>query len=262
MDLLSILHVLRRHKRLAIPIFLLTAVAAVYVGVIKPPVYEATSKILLTYPPQQATKAQKVKNHALRTAVPYNTFTTYGSLQVVANAIMDEVTSPASQSSPLAAGSGAQNQLSLDTDYGDPPIIDITGRGSSRQSAIQNAQVVTAALTSDLAAIQQKAGINSFYMIKADNIVSPSFASASESGKIRSLVAVFAAGVIVLFIALSAADAMAKRRRLAALTDDWDQTEHRGSPRHTSEPGHRKPGLPEAGYGHYERATVPSHQRV
>jgi capsular polysaccharide biosynthesis protein len=214
-DLLSIVEVLWRHRRLTIPVLVVTALAAFYVAEIKPPVYESTSTILLTNPPAQATKSQIAEDPSLMKVNPYNTFTSYGDLQVIANALIDLVDSPASQPALLSAGVNPSYQLELSTDYGDPPIIDITGDGASAQTAITSAQVLTRVVASDLTSLQQREGVNQFYMIKADTILRPSTATKSSSGKLRSLIAVLGVGIILLFIVVSAADMTGKSRRTA-----------------------------------------------
>ena len=94
-----------------------------------------------------------------------------------------------------------------------PPIIDITSFGATAQQAIQGANLLTAATKADLYELQNSEGINSFYMVKAVDLVEPYQAQVSSSGKLRSLVAVIGVGVIVLLVVVSVTDARDKRRR-------------------------------------------------
>jgi capsular polysaccharide biosynthesis protein len=213
MDLLSIGQMLWRRKFFTIPVLVLTCVAAVYIVKVKPPTYEASSSVLLTNPPTQATNAQIAADPSLKGASAYNTFTQYGDLQVVANTVIDLITNPAAQPALSQAGVGPNYTLTLSTDYGDPPIVVINGVGTSGQSAINSAEVLTQTFKSDLYQIQKSQGVNPFFMITADNYVAPSTATTESSGKLRTLVTLLAAGVILLLLGVSMAESIDKRRR-------------------------------------------------
>jgi hypothetical protein len=224
MDLASILALLHRYKWVSLPILLLTALALGYVGLVRAPVYESSAQILLLNPPTQATKQQQATVPGLKKTDPFNSFATYGSLQVVANAMIEYVSSPAAAPELAAAHVGRQFKIALSTDYGDPPLIDITGEGVSRAAAIDSAKGVTAALQNELAAMQRKSGVAPFYMITTQTIVPSITATPSNSGKVRSMVAVAALGILVLFIAISAADAAKRRRRPVPPQADVQET--------------------------------------
>jgi capsular polysaccharide biosynthesis protein len=211
-DLVSIASVLWKQKWLALPVVLLTALAAVYVVKIKPPVYDATSTVLLTNPPK-ATQSQIAADPSLKKANSDNIFADYGDLDIVANAVIDYVTSPASGAGLTKAGAGTGYQIALSTDSDNPPIIDITGVGSTARAAVTSARVVTAAVEQDLVTLQLDQGVDPFYLIGGDNVVKPTSAQRSSSAKLRSLVAVLGVGIVLLFIVVSSADAAARRRR-------------------------------------------------
>jgi capsular polysaccharide biosynthesis protein len=215
MDLLSLTKALWRHKLAAIPVIVLIALAAVYVLKIEPPVYQASSSILLTNPPPTATKAQIAADPTLRRADPFNTFSNYGNLSIVAQAVIDNVTSKSSVSALAELGVDKRYQvtLSIATDEPTaPPIIDITSFGTTTQQAIKGDNLLTKAISANLYQLQNSAGINPFYMIKAVEIVEPYQPQLSISGKLRSLTAVLGLGVILFLLVVSVADAQAKRR--------------------------------------------------
>jgi hypothetical protein len=209
----SIASVLWKQKWLAIPVVMLTALAAVYVVRTKPPVYDATSSVLLTEPLKQATQAQIAADPSLKHANSDNIFADYGDLDIVANAVIDSVTSQASQAGLIKAGSGTRYQLELSRDSGNPPIIDITGVGSTATAAVKSAQALTAAVRQDLVTLQINQKVSPFYLIGADNIVKPTQAQRSSAAQLRALAAVLGAGIVLLLIVVSSADAAARRRR-------------------------------------------------
>ena len=251
MVFVSIASVLWRQKWLAIPIILLAALAGYYLVTIKPPVYDATSAVLLTEPPKQATQSQIAADPSLKKANSDNIFVDYGDLDIVANAVIDLATSPASRTALTKAGAGTGYQLALSTDFGNPPIIDITGTGSTAGAAVDSARVLTAAVQRDLVSLQLGMGVSPFYLIGGDNIVKPSQAQQSMSAKLRPLAPVIGGGIVLLFIVVSSADAVARRRRdrraeLALADDQYDDQIDDGY------------GLGEdqyePAYGHYEPA--------
>ena len=236
MDLLSIVRAVWRCKIATIPVILLTMLAAAYVVKVKPPVYEASSSLLMLAAPGPPSASQIAADPKLKKLNPNNPYVDYGDLAVVADSVIELVTSSAAQPALIRQGANPQYQLSLSTDPSNPPIIDVTGIGPSPQEAILTANVVARAAAADLYKLQQAQGTSPEYMIKPIQLVKPTSATLSSSGKFRSLIAVLGLGAILLFIAVSVTDALAKRRRNdgPVLADAPD-----GSPEYT----HRRPAL-------------------
>ena len=212
MDLISIVMTVWRHKLATIPIILLTALGSFYVIAVKAPTYEAESSLLLLLPPTGPTAAQVAKHPSLGKINPNNPYVTFGDLAVVADAVINVVTSDTAETALVRAGADPQYQLALSTDTDSPPIIQITGIAPTPQEAILSANLVTTATENDLRQLQQSQGVNSFYMIKSTQLVSPNQASEALSGKLRTLIAVLGLGVLLLFIVISAAEVLGKRR--------------------------------------------------
>lgn len=213
MDLLSIIQSIWRHKFVSIPVVVLTAVLALYVVKIKPPTYQSSASILLANPQGPATESQIAADPRLKKVNPYNTFTSYGELTVVADTVIQVITGPTSQRALTQAGVDPRYQITVSTAWGNPPIINITGIGSTPQSAVQSANALVDATKTDLYNLQKSQGIDKFYMITAVEIVPPNLGQRSSSGKLRSLIAVLGLGIIMLFVAVSVTEAIAKRRK-------------------------------------------------
>jgi uncharacterized protein involved in exopolysaccharide biosynthesis len=213
MDLLSIVQALWRHKIFVIPVIVFTAAGSFYVVKLKSATYEASSSVLLANPPGAATPSQISDNPDLKKVSPYNTFVSYGDLSVVADSVIELLTSAPAQPALIQSGVDPRYQVTLSTAYGNPPIIDITGVGSTPQVAVQSANLLAAAVKTDLYQLQESQGINNFYMITALEIVKPVQAQRSTSGKLRSLIAVIGLGALLLFVVVSVAEAVAQRRR-------------------------------------------------
>jgi capsular polysaccharide biosynthesis protein len=212
MDLLSIIGIVWRHKLAAIPVVLFTIAGAFYVIAVKPPVYQASSNLLLLSPPTAPSAAQIAANHKLAKINPNNPYVNFDDLPVVADAIIDSVTSNTVEQTLADQGVDPEYQVVLSTDFGNPPIIEITGIGSTAASAMRSASLVTSTALNELYQMQQAQGVNKFYMITATQLVKPSQAQTTASGKLRTLIAVLGIGALLLFIVISVAEAREKRR--------------------------------------------------
>jgi hypothetical protein len=271
MDLVSIVRALLRHKRLAIPVILLTAVAALAVTKMQPVVYSAAASVLLENPQGQASKSQIAKDPSLKTANPFNPFLSYGDLDVAANALLDLINSPGAQSELIKAGVDPRYTLTLSTDNGNPPIIDISGVGGSAQSAISSATTLTDSIKTDLYQIQRTQGINPFYMITATDLIKPDQAYHASSGKTKSLAAVGVIGILLLFIVISASDAAEEWRRKSARstkagraetyrTDRQERPAADGS-EFLADSRTPRPGGPESAQGDHRYPAAPGYKR-
>jgi capsular polysaccharide biosynthesis protein len=235
MDVISIAEMLWRRKVVTIPVLLLTLLGAFYVIKVKAPVYQAQSSLLIV-PPGTPTSSQIAADPALAKINPNNPYVTYNDLSVVADTVIDVVTDPASEQSMAAQGADPGYSLQLSTDYGNPPIIDITGIGKTPQIAMRSAELVTKAAQADLLSLQRTQGVNSYYMITGTQLITPTQATTSVSGKLRTLIAVLSVGLLVLFAGVSLVEALERRRRGQAGGARARQREPEREPQRQEEP--------------------------
>jgi hypothetical protein len=213
MDLLSISGAIWRHKLVTIPLIAFILLGALYVVKFKAPVYNSSSSFLLVNPPGPPTAAQIAANPRLGKVNTNNPYANFGDLNVTADAVLSVLTSPSSQQALAEAGADPRYQAALSSAFGTPPIIQITGVGSSAQEAIKTANLVTNAAITDLHQLQKSQGVNPSYMITSVKLVPPIAATKSSSGKLRTLIALVGLGVILLFVAVSVMDVIGKRRK-------------------------------------------------
>jgi hypothetical protein len=243
MDLISIGATFWRHKIVTIPLILLTLVGAYYVVKIKPPVYQANTSFLLSVPPGPPTAAQIAADPALRKINPNNPYTAYGNMSVAAAVLVDLVTTPAAQQQLVREGVDPRYTVAPNTAFGfQAPVIQITGVGSTAQEAIVSASLVSAAAKSDLYQMQKTQGVNKLYMIKALPLVLAEKAQISASSKLRELIAIAGLGAVALFVAVSVADALARRRKERRA----DGAAPRQPMRNDAQPEHRRQPAGEA----------------
>jgi hypothetical protein len=219
MDLLSIIQATWRHKLAALPVILLTMLGVYYVVAVKPSVYQASASFLLLAPPGPPTPEQVAANPKLGKVSANNPYVNLG-LPVAADAVLNVVTSNATALQLDNEGVSPNYQATLSTDFGSPPIIQVTGVGTTAAQAIRGADLVTLAAKNALAQLQKNQGVNNQYMITSTNLVEPTHATLSVSGKLRTLIAVLGLGAVLLFVVVSVTDVVEKRRKGREFTAD------------------------------------------
>jgi capsular polysaccharide biosynthesis protein len=213
MDLFSIVGLIWRHKVATIPVILLTLIGLFYVLEVKPPTYQSTAKVLLSDPPGPPTAAQIAADPALGKINANNPYVNYGNLDLVADVVIDLVNAPVTQQTLVNEGANPKYTVALENAFDNPPVIQVTGTASNGPEAIKSAQLVAQAISQSLYQMQANQHVNSRYMISSDEIVKPTTASASSSGKLRTLVGFVALGIILLLVVVSIAQSLENRRR-------------------------------------------------
>jgi hypothetical protein len=199
MDLVASGRTLRRRWILTSFLFLLTLAAALAAWVKLPGPYQAES-ITVLYPSQQASK--------LNGDNPLMSFG--GSLNVAGDIVLREVSAP-----PYTAQLAAHGYTSSFTIADDPtstgPILDVTVTGSTKSQVEQTLNGVTAAVRSQLAAIQQS--------YKPANRITSQVVSTQPTPKLlvskkaRTIVIVLGLGLVLTFAIPQVVDAEIAKRR-------------------------------------------------
>ena len=240
MDLVSIVRTVWRHKLASIAVILVTVLGVFYVIKIKPAVYQASSEIILLSPPGPPSAAQIAQHPKLAKVNINNPYVAFGNLAIVADAVINSVTSSSAQQALANTGANPGYQVILSTETGFPPIIQITGTGSSSLEAIHTANLVTAAARTALYQLQMSQNVNNQYLITSAVLVRPTTAQLAVSGKIRTLVAVLALGAVLLFVVISVTEAMDKRRdQVSARSPVTAELGALSSPQNNGRPGRK-----------------------
>lgn len=210
MDLISICRAVWRHKVVTIPVILFTCLGLFYVMAIKAPVYQASQSFALVYPPAAPTQAEIAANPKLAKIPTANPLLGYSDPSAVTQIVIGLVGTSSSQQALAKAGAGTQWQVAPSP--GSSEILDVTGVGPSATAALRSANLVTKATEHALYQVQVNQGVNPTYMIKSYQIGVPNKATQKLSSKLRELIAVLGLGVLLLFIAISIAEAIRTRR--------------------------------------------------
>jgi hypothetical protein len=213
MTLLAIARKLWRYKFATLPIVLLVVVGAAYVVTVKEPTYEASSTYILVNPPPPPTEDEIARNPELGRIGADNPYTRYSDESVVVQVLTSRLSSETARGELAKRGADPDYVVEPSAEFGfTAPLVQITGAGSSPAAAVKTAEVVGNAIASELEGMQKARGVDPKYRIDAQQVVVPRDAKLKASGQLRSLVAVFALGAILLFIVVSVLDALTTLR--------------------------------------------------
>lgn len=213
MNLLLIASKIWRYKLVTLPILVTVLLAAVYTAAIKAPVYQTSSSYILVPPPAPPTPDEIARDPKLGRGSD-NPYTRFSDQSLVVQVLSTRLSSDDTRRALAAQGADVRYTAAPDVALGmTAPIVQITGLGSSPAAAIKTADVVGAALTHELARMQEVHGVAPRYRIETQQVVAAREASLKASGQLRALVAVLVMGAIVLFFVVSILDALAALRQ-------------------------------------------------
>ena len=233
MDLVASGRTLRRRWILTSFLFLLTLAAALAAWVKLPGPYQAESMTVL-YPSQQASKPNGDN--------PLMSFG--GSLNVAGDIVLREVSAP-SYAAQLAAHGYTSSFTIADDPNTTGPILDVTVTGKNQSQVEQTLNGVTAAVKTQLAAIQQ--GYKPANRITSQVVSTQPTPQLLVSKKARTVVIVLGLGLVLTFAIPQVVDAEIAKRRGArgqrANSSSASAAQYAGSPEEqpASRPADREP---------------------
>lgn len=196
MDLLAIGRTVWRHRLAVLPVLVLTLLGCMYVLVLAKPVYEAHTSYVLINPPANTD----------------NPYTRFADQSVVVNILVTSVGSDTTRAALAAEGVDKKYQVAPSATSSNGPLIEVTGVGSTPNQAVRGALQVSGEVERTLFKMQQSHGVDGRYMIKAEQVERADTAQLKVSGRLRSLVALVAAGVLLTFVVVSVAEAISGMR--------------------------------------------------
>jgi capsular polysaccharide biosynthesis protein len=218
-NLSSLLKVLWKHKRVVIPMALLSLLACVAEVVVAGPTYRASAAVVLLNPPalpevtpENPTVPQQYEN-------PYARF---GDLSVIVDILVHVLGSEPVGQQLKANGLDGTFEIAANRDFYRGPIIDISAEASSGGQALKNAQVVIDELERQLVELQKSQGTDPSYYIKPNIIVPPNKATTVLSGTLRKLILLAGVGAVLTVASGLLADARQRRRRRVRGSDNGE----------------------------------------
>lgn len=207
MDLVKTARIIRR-RWYAVLIGVLCTLGGVAFVVTMPPIYEATSVLVLLAPNTPAT----VTTGPGAAAGPVNPYQAFdSSITITATLMGTQVMQPTVVDALVRQGASPDFTVATDPNTGGPTVT-ITAKASTPSQALITTRLVTDEFRRQLNQRQAEAGAPESSMITASPVVTPSTANRLVSGRIRALVAVLAVGMVVSICLALAAESMALAR--------------------------------------------------
>lgn len=214
MDLSSLLMLLRRRWRIAVPTFVVFA-ALVGIFLVQPPLQRANSTLVLLPPGTNSTDASGPSN-------PYERF---GDISVVVDIVRRIVTSDASVRILEAKGLHGEFTVAANVDFTRGPIIDITADASTEKDAIADVGLVAKEVNAQLASLQKAQGTQAPNFIRSQVIVPASETTTIYSSMLRRLLVAVALCVGATIGSAIIADAVGRRGRQRSETTNASAVE-------------------------------------
>jgi capsular polysaccharide biosynthesis protein len=216
MDLLALFTTLWRHKVIVLVIMLITGGGAAFIVFGIPPQYESQAQYVLVAPPAVPTDTEIQRDPSLGRVNTNNPYLRLPNPSVVVDILAQRVSGEAVHDKLVSEGADPNYQVTSTNAIGSGLVISITGTGHSPAEASRTLALVSARTKDELHQMQTVNGANEKYLFQALPINPPTNPIRKVTGTVRSLVAVGAAGVVLLFAWISLAEAIAPWRRRRA----------------------------------------------
>lgn len=213
MDLLALVNTLRRHKLIVLLVLVLAVAGNGYVVFGIPPQYESHAQFVLIAPPAPPSEAAIERDPELARINTNNPYLRLPNPAVVVEVLAQRVSADAVRRELIAQGADRNYGISSTNDIGSGLVISIIGTGTSARAAGRTLELVTTRMQVELRAMQKVNGADDRYLFQALPITPPTEPIRKVTGTFRSLIAVSAACVVLLFGLISVAEAIGPGRR-------------------------------------------------
>jgi hypothetical protein len=217
---LQLLETLWRHRIAVLPAALLTILGLVYVTILTPPTYEVTVSYVLVPPPKAPSSDDVARDPSLANVRAENPFVRFPSSAIVVDLVARRTEAADNRRKLLSAGADERFEVLPSNRYGfSSPIVDVIAVGSSEEAAMSTARLVSASVEEQLRLLHEEQQVDEPYMYQPLLVDFPERPRVRVSNRLRAVVAVVAAGGILMIGVASMAEAFAvrsSRRRKAA----------------------------------------------
>ncbi|MET7822408.1 Wzz/FepE/Etk N-terminal domain-containing protein [Micromonospora zamorensis] len=231
MDLLALFTTVRRHKLIVLAVLLVLIAGNAFVAFGIPPRYESQAQYVLIAPPPQPTEAAIERDPGLLKVNANNPYLRLPNPSVVVDVLSQRVSGNMIRQQLINEGADEDYTISSTNAIGSGLVINVVGTGSSPDSAAKTLDLVSKSMEKELYDMQKVDGADDKYLFQALPINPPTDPTRKVTGTIRSMIAVSAACLVLLFGLISIAEAVGPRRTKQVVPfDDPD------APRDVAEP--------------------------
>ena len=211
MDPLTVLTTLWRHKRVTVPIVLLTMLACLYVYIWAPRSYEASISFALTAP-NVPSNLEIQRTPDLANLNSNNPYLRSNDSSLLTQVVIAKLSDPVFVDQLKSSGLGTDFKIAPLTGLG-TGLVTVTATSSSEDKAVSTAKSVGEQFTSTLYSVQKVDGADDRYLYSPILVRGPGPATELFSSRLRSLIMIGIAGSVLLFGSVSVARARAVRPR-------------------------------------------------
>ncbi|WP_320536993.1 chain-length determining protein [Pseudarthrobacter sp. IC2-21] len=227
MDPIAVLRTVWLHRIVALPIIVLTVLAAVYVYQFAPRSYESSSTYAMINP-DIPSEHDVLKNPQLGNLNPKNPYLRSSDPSLIVQVLLTKLND--SSTAGLLTSQGLSDEYTVSRGVGgiNGFLVDITGEGETPAKSIATTQALGQILQDYLYDAQKVNGADDAYLFSSLVVATPVKATEQFSSRLRALIVVFLAGVVMMFGAVSIARSMAVNKdRRKLLTDEPDRPSKR-----------------------------------
>lgn len=232
MDPIAVFRTIWQHRIVAVPIVVLTALAAIYVYQFAPRSYESSATYAMINP-DIPTEVDVVKNPQLGNLNPKNPYLRSSDPSLIVQVMLTKMND--SSTAELLASQSLSDEYSVSRGVGgiNGFLVDITGEGETPEKSIATTQALGKLLQQYLYDAQKVNGADDAYLFSSIVVATPDKATEQFSSRLRALIVVFLGGVVMMFGAVSVARSMAvnKERRQLLTGEPEERAKRRQRPK-------------------------------
>jgi capsular polysaccharide biosynthesis protein len=211
MDPISVIKTLWRHKWVALPVALLTAVACVYVMFFAQRTYQATMTYALITP-KVPTALEMENDPKLAKVNTDNPYLRSPDSTLLSQVLVTKLGAQETATHLQQQGLGTEYTVAQASSFGSGMLLQLSASGTSPQQAVDTAIALGKQLTTTLHDVQTINGADESYLFSALTVDGPGQAKEMFSSRLRTLIIVAVAGVLLVIGAVSIARALERAR--------------------------------------------------
>jgi hypothetical protein len=214
MDPIAVFRTIWQHRIVAVPIVVLTALAAIYVYQFAPRSYQSSSTYAMINP-DIPTQLDVLKDPQLGNLNPKNPYLRSSDPSLIVQVMLTKMNDSATADLLASQDLGDEYTVSRGVGGINGFLVDITGEGETPEKSIATTQALGNLLQKYLYDAQKVNGADDAYLFSSIVVATPDKATEQFSSRLRALIVVFLGGVVMMFGAVSVARSMAvtKERR-------------------------------------------------
>lgn len=262
MDPVAVLKTLWRHRFVSLPIVLLTFAAAIYVFQYAPRSYESSTTYALINP-DIPTQQEVEKNPRLEALNKKNPYLRSSDPSLIVQVLLTRLNDSSTVEKLNDLGLSSDYTVSRGVGGVNGFLIDIKGTAETQEKSFATTRALGEMLEKDLYDAQKINDADDTYLFTSIVVASPDKATEQFSSRLRSVIAIFLAGVVLMFGAVSIARSVSvsRNRRTPQSGDLPEARGKRGVRRRATRPQGSEPTEPTTNSGRHGVTSESSEAR-